>query len=187
MKPSANIQLTLLPEASRNCANPSPPQVEGAERLMSAISGLRCYGSLSASGPLGYFARMWLVSCRTLTPWYPLSLRIRDMRRSHWGLWMVPLVSRRLANGYGLWPRPIASDGSTIKGQLNIASLSTPQMRKEGRKKTIGLTEWTVLHYGVKPSPAIAEILLGVPIGWTDLKQLATAKMFRLSGTSGPC
>lgn len=78
--------------------------------------------------------------------------------------------------GFGLWPTPTAR---MWKG-------ASPKRKSTGSR----LEQYLYIHCGgdgrnYYPHPACAEVMMGLPIGWTELNCSETARSFRLSSGSG--
>ena len=76
-----------------------------------------------------------------------------------------PLIN---AKESGLLPTPLADDWKG--GTTTVHS-------KTGRARTDQLRHWVKIHFGLTyPIPEHSEAMMGWPLGWTDLKPLATDK-----------
>ncbi len=78
--------------------------------------------------------------------------------------------------GYGLLPAPQASDGMRL--MFSVENLKNARRKHEEKGSHLGsyLAETLAVDYGVSQTPTLSEVLMGWPIGWSDLKPLATDK-----------
>lgn len=74
-----------------------------------------------------------------------------------------------------LWPTPTASEASG-GGSAKMAerALRKERRARSGRKIQLKLRDLSKLKTGGQLNPRFLEWLMGVPIGWTDIKPLAT-------------
>ena len=82
-------------------------------------------------------------------------------------------------NGCGLLPTPVARDGPSFYVVTKQTALARIETRKRGgsRRQTHWVQYSTVLHDLKKcwANPRFSELMMGWPIGWTDLKPLDKA------------
>jgi hypothetical protein len=118
--------------------------------------------------------------------------------------WELPMSVRRISvTGSGLWPTPIASDSRGSSGRptpgkqiqlVDAVKWATPvardyrhpgrsRMERTGSKSGDPLPQ----QVGGALNPTWVEWLMGWPLGWTDLRPLATDKCLNALPPLGDC
>lgn len=72
-----------------------------------------------------------------------------------------------------MWPTPNHSDGMRLR--LSSENILNAAKSHAKRQKKFGayLAVKAALDYGASPTPELSEYLMGFPIGWTDLEDVA--------------
>ena len=173
-----SIQPSLLP-VSR--ASRGPQEEKVAARTMTATSGRKPFALLEKSGPRGF-------SWKTLQGCFkfpgdgtgpPTFSKSRETWPS-WGMWdagaayLRPTsVSITNGDGCGLLPTPLARDGKSFYVVTKETALRIM------RKRPLHQLHWMqfgVVYHGLKKgwaNPRFSELMMGWPIGWSDLRPLA--------------
>ena len=88
----------------------------------------------------------------------------------------APLVRHTCGNECSLWPTPNVPNGGRSVPPDAIWTTRTTAYTKDGKKVQVGLraaiNHWTEERGPVNPE--FAEWLIGLPIGWTDLRESET-------------
>ena len=155
-------QLTLFPEdfhASRSAA----PGSAGA-RMMTVISGRRCSELFRNSGPLGLLAKMLLESSEWHSTRCFLTWKARATKQGRLYFRLVPSTPRTGGTAAPLLPTPTSSWG--LKG-LGF----NPKTKKRYSQQTKNFALQVLGKYVV---PESVELIMGFPLGWTDLSASET-------------
>ena len=168
-------------------ANRSPVEVSGEEKRMSAMDGRIPFALFERYNPRGYF---WKTAQTSLTflentnsPVISKPLLKSFPKR---GIWVHGVVYRLPAwerytkgSGCGLLPTPVKGDGKSFY-------VATRRSAERVLRKDYGASSAQMhwMMYGVISqdlkkgwaNPAFGELMMGCPIGWSDLKPLGMGK-----------
>lgn len=176
-------------------ANRSRQVEKKLERMTSGTCGRIPFALLERQGPRGYCWR---------TPQTCFSSLINEdahrissellLSWPRWGMWdataaypLPPLDSTTNGNGCGLLPTPVARDGASFY----VCTLKTAQ-RVMNRKplRQLHWSQYGVVFHGLKKgwaNPRFSELMMGWPIGWTDLQPLEKGRFRQWLGSFGNC
>ena len=104
---------------------------------------------------------------------------------------LPPLELTTKDDGYGLLPTPVARDGHSFYVNTKETALKRIKaIRKGGSGRQIHWMQYSVVYHGLSKgwaNPRFSELMMGWPIGWTDLKPLAMAKFQQWLLQHGGC
>jgi len=157
-------------------------EAKGPGRMIVGTSGLRPFALLERSGPHGFY---W----RTLQDCFKFRASGDECHTYNrlwatwpgWGMWangaaypQPVLDSSTNGDGCGLLPTPVARDGKsfyvgTFKTALRV-------MRRTGSVgRQLHWMQYGIVFHGLKKgwaNPRFSELMMGWPIGWSDLQPL---------------
>jgi hypothetical protein len=168
-------QLTLFPEASLASLTVSPGTAEAQK--MTVISGRKCLESSNLSGQLGSLERMLLTSPTWNSTERYLTWKALGTRQGHLYFQLSPSAPRISGYARSLSPTPTASDGSAwkrVKKDDVIGSLRRALAPKKGKRHAGTMRDTYLLQaleYSPKQAAEFQEMMMGYPVGWTDLKR----------------
>lgn len=167
-------------------ASRGPQEGKGQGSLTIATSGLTPFALLEKSGPRGF-------SWRTPQGCFNFPTNgsgHRTFNRSSatwpgWGMWddgaayPLPLLdSSTNGDGCGLLPTPVVRDGKSFYVATKKTALRV--MRRTGSVgRQLHWMQYGIVFHGLKKgwaNPRFSELMMGWPIGWTDLQLLETAR-----------
>jgi hypothetical protein len=166
-------------------ASHSQPAVSGAAEMMIETPGQTPFALLERSSPDGYFWRI-PQSC------FPLFARKGYQRTlvqfsETWpkaGMWgsgdaypLPPLERHTKESGFGLLPTPVQRDGRSFYVVTTKTALDRIEAIETGEKTgtQIHWMQYSVVWHNLRKGwarPQFAELMMELPIGWTDLAQL---------------
>jgi hypothetical protein len=98
-------------------------------------------------------------------------------------------VSSTNGDGCGLLPTPVAKDGASFYvGTLATAQRVFIKTGSSGRQ--LHWMQYGIVYHALKKgwaNPRFSELLMGLPIGWTDLQPLERRKFRQWLQSPGPC
>lgn len=157
-------QLTLFAADTHASLFPSPGS--DAARRMTVTSGLTCLRLSAHSGPLGACLRMLLATSAWASTRCFLTWREEATPRNRSLFRLVPSMPPTGGIECGLLPTLVRSDA---KGAPRDRFFGSPAYRSNLCEALRAGPE-----DGIYPHPELAELLMGFPRGWTDLKDAET-------------
>ena len=111
-----------------------------------------------------------------------------------WGMWdagaaypLVPLDSTTNGDGCGLLPTPVARDGRSFYVTTKETAL---RVMKRKPLRQLHWMQFGIVYHDLKKgwaNPRFSELMMGWPIGWTDLTPLAMDKFLAWLEEFGNC
>lgn len=141
---------------------------------MTDTYGQKSLGSLKNADPLGSFSKMCLGLFPILTP----SLKTWKEKLTPGGRILFRLVqsTRHIkGKGYGLLPTVTVSDATSgaIIGKNDTFKMTgngtLRRYNQNGHNSSLSLGRLCKLKGGSRLTPTLAELMMGYPIGWTEL------------------
>ena len=158
-------QLTLLPEDS--LANLLVwPGSDKAQKI-TATSGKKCAMLLKYTDPLGCLGRMLLESSTWHSTQCYLNWQELATPHRHLLFQLVPSMPHIEGIEFGLLPTPLAQEGAGMDTVKLTDVIEGRRYTENGKIENPELT-------GLKLQPEFVELMMGFPIGWTDLNALET-------------
>lgn len=176
-------------------ASPGQPEVRDTESTMTETYGLIPFVLLMRSDQLGFYWKTLQGCFSNLTSGGapPTYNRSSDSWPSR-GTWdngaaypLPELEPRTNGDGCGLLPTPVAREGQSF--YVVTAATSQRIMRRTGSVgRQLHWMQYGVIYHGLKKgwaNPQFSEMMMGWPIGWTDLGPLAKDKFQQWSDALG--
>ena len=171
--------MTLFAEDSH--ANRSVVPGSNEARKMTVTSGRKCLELYQNLSPLGCLVRMLLESSIWHSTRCFLTWKTKATKSKRLLFQLLESEPRIGGTGYGLLPTPVASQ---LISQWASAKylLYNNGVRNSGAKVGSNLSwllsKWHLQNGGQEdcliPDPCLSEMMMGYPIGYTDLKPLET-------------
>lgn len=151
MKPQDYEQLTLFPEASRDCASHSVLLGSaGARRMTVACSGRKCSELSRNCGPLGLLVKTLLESSAWRSTRCFLTWKVSATPAKRLLYRLVPSTPRTGGTDAPLWHTPTVPNG----GRVNPLYMSQTGRMPDGRKRQVGLDHQVrMVGLGLWPTP----------------------------------
>ncbi len=176
-------------------ASRGPRAERGRVKTTTVTSGLIPFALLERSGPSGFCWKILQGCFKFLTGGSDhLIFNKSSATWPSWGTWdgtavypLPVLDSITNGNGCGLLPTPMARDGKSFY----VVTKETAE--RVMRKKPLRQLHWMqfgVVYRGLKKgwaNPRFSELMMGFPIGWTDLRPLGKGRFRQWLESFGGC
>lgn len=144
-------------------------------QMMTVTSGQICLELSKKSSQIGLLEKMLLISPIWNSTERYLTWKARVTKRGHMFYQLQPSVPHISGCEHSLWPTPTASDGiawKKVKQTDVIGSIQRAMLPKKGKRKS-GQLRYTyylqVQNYSPNQAASFGEMMMGFPVGWTDL------------------
>ena len=159
-------------------ANHSALPGSAEARKMTATSGRKCAELLHKQNPLGSFVKMFMVTSQWASTKCWLTWKAKGTPRNRLLFQLAPKTHRTGGTEYGLLPTPTASDFLIpASAQLKKVAKNNRGERQSKMGTSIAWCDTFLEEHrmtGGELSPKWIEVVMGYPIGWTDLNPSET-------------
>lgn len=137
-------------------------------RRITATSGLKCSASLTKCDRATSWVRTLLTSQRWHSKRRVLTWKVSAMKSGRLLFRLYPLGPFTSDPGYGLWPTMQASD---CRDRGNMSNPSIQRRKRMGKQLNLSMV---IKDSPGQMNPVWAELFMGYPTTWTDLRDSET-------------